>query len=286
MLFIKDGVSIVFEGGNEEFGLNWYDYGARNYQADLGRFHTIDPRAEDYGFQSPFAYAANNPIIYVDKNGEGPLLAIAGVIGGALFEAGSQVLGAMATGQSFGDAVSNIDYADVGIAALEYGAAGLTNGTSLIVSGKVSDVLQAAVDMKGDFKVNTVFGGFNGGQSKDLLDAGTELVVGKVLGSAVKKTGDAINNTVINASSDLVAKGKNLKKAINSVKNSNTRSKAKLPNQAFKEFSVSKETAIIANAVKPIVKSQKGRAAGDLIKMSTTSLSKKIIINPLNNEEK
>jgi len=35
-------------------------------------FYTVDPLAESYSFQSPYAYAANNPIKFVDVNGAGP----------------------------------------------------------------------------------------------------------------------------------------------------------------------------------------------------------------------
>ena len=50
-------------------GLNWYDYGARHYDAALGRFTTVDPSAENYYSTSPFTYCLNNPLNYIDPLG-------------------------------------------------------------------------------------------------------------------------------------------------------------------------------------------------------------------------
>ena len=55
---------------NEDWGLGWYDYGARWYMPDVGKFSSIDRFAEKYGYQSPFAYAGDSPINFIDVNGD------------------------------------------------------------------------------------------------------------------------------------------------------------------------------------------------------------------------
>ena len=53
----------------DELGLNWHDYGARNYDASLGRWMNIDPLAEMSLNLTPYRFSGNNPILYKDQNG-------------------------------------------------------------------------------------------------------------------------------------------------------------------------------------------------------------------------
>mgnify|MGYP002623377316 CR=1 FL=1 len=50
-------------------GLDWYDYGARHYDAALLRWHTVEPLCEKYYHISPYAFCANNFANAVDKDG-------------------------------------------------------------------------------------------------------------------------------------------------------------------------------------------------------------------------
>ncbi len=49
---------------------NMYDYGARHYYPSLGRWFMVDRFAEKYESLTPYHYAANNPIYFVDVKGD------------------------------------------------------------------------------------------------------------------------------------------------------------------------------------------------------------------------
>jgi RHS repeat-associated protein len=132
---------------------NNIDFGSRIDDPRLGRFLSLDPRAKDFHGLSPYAFSANNPIKFIDIDGEGvgdPPSALFGTIAFSLggskntslyskftFGIGGQV------GFKSNSAVFNITNANT-VKKISFAA-------SLNVNGKIN--VGAAINTKGQVNV-------------------------------------------------------------------------------------------------------------------------------------
>jgi RHS repeat-associated core domain len=133
---------------DEESGM--YYYSARYYAPPT--FISRDPLFEKYPFISPYAYCYNNPVIYIDPDGEFAFVgAIIGFTVGGITEIVSQTITNGITNLENGDGffsgwTKNMDWADVGISAAVGALDGFAPGAGRMVGAIVGDAAKAAFD--------------------------------------------------------------------------------------------------------------------------------------------
>ena len=183
--------------GNEEqtdFNLNLYDFNARFYDPQLGRFTSVDPLADDRNQldMSPYQYAWNDPVNLGDPTGECPWCI--GAVIGSLVDYGTQVAVNLIEGDGLGKALTDID---VGSIVTSAGAGALSGGISSIKQVRnASKLAKAGIGLLTDGTASTANQFATGDGKVSLKDVAIDVTVGQVVG---KTAGDVVEQVAKNS---------------------------------------------------------------------------------------
>ncbi|MBP1163330.1 RHS repeat-associated protein [Chryseobacterium sp. PvR013] len=145
--------------GKELQETGMYDYGARMYMPDLGRWGVLDPASDYLPEYSPYVFTFNDPIGFVDNDGEFP--GPAGAIIGLLADYAGQV----GYNYFFGESNYNLRHAMTnninGWSMAISGATGFATGgidslKNVVTSGVGKPIFQKLINNGIDILVNTI----------------------------------------------------------------------------------------------------------------------------------
>jgi RHS repeat-associated protein len=140
---------------NGDGGLELYDFYARIYDQQVGRFLESDPLSEEGDQESltPYQFSLNNPIRYNDPDGKCPSCLVGGLIGlvvDATIQVGSSVATSVLNGEKVTLSTVIRDYNGTQGAAA-FGAGFITQGISAVEQGGVALAKTAMVN--GSFSI-------------------------------------------------------------------------------------------------------------------------------------
>lgn len=174
-----------------EDGLEWYDFNARTYDQQTGRFIQIDPLANEEGQESwsPYHYAINDPIKNNDPDGKIWGNILGGIVGG-LTEVASQMITNVLSDKPIGE----ISWGQVGVAALE-GA--ITSGASVIKNAALKTTITVTtkvVAQAAKSSMEYVNEGNSFSTMQDVVNVAKNTAVDLSVGGAADKAGKVFKN--------------------------------------------------------------------------------------------
>jgi hypothetical protein len=172
-----------------------YDYGYRDYSPTLARFTTVDPIRDGTNW---FAYVNNDPVNWIDPDGEIPVLvgAAIGFVSSSITEVGSRMI----SGQSFTEAVYDVAHDKSAMANIFVStvSGALTSGLSSTVLNSVTNSIKAIAGIgvntisktaTAAVIINTASGAVDAGlkdvvlrvynnEPQDIMDTAAKMVIG------------------------------------------------------------------------------------------------------------